>query len=175
MRVQGHRPTSSPRRSMPGLAFAVALATSGCGGAAAPAATAVPADDPAVAEAGRFVEGFFEAYLTEARMDPGTGRVTSALAEGGYRDDPRIGAELADQIDALREAAGEQGLSADPFVCAAEVPERAELTEVAPVDAGRMTVRIDMWHAGQAIPFPVTATVGRSGDGAWQLVGLECR
>lgn len=66
MRVQGHRPTSSPRRSMPGLAFAVALATSGCGGAAAPAATAVPADDPAVAEAGRFVEGFFEAYLTEA-------------------------------------------------------------------------------------------------------------
>ncbi len=163
----------SPRRCAAGLAAALTVAA--CGGAPGTAPTAAPADDPAAAAATRFVEDFFTAYLAKARVDPKTGRVTSDLAAGGYHDDPRIGGDLADQIDDLVEAAGADGLSADPFVCAAEVPERAEVVSLQPDGADRMVARVDMWHAGQGIPFPVTVTVAAAGDGAWQLVGIECR
>jgi len=172
--------TTSPHPHRRRLALALLCAalsvTAGCRSDQGPSER-----DPAVAEAEarEAVEGFYADYIAGSRLDAETGGIHNPLLDGGYRDDERLGAELVEQIDAIRGDDGDRGMQADPFLCAIQIPERADVSEVK-LEGDSAVATLLLHFAGQSIPQRLTVTLGAgeaSADGevGWRLTAIACR
>ncbi len=138
---------------------------------------------PAVEEGGgsdetqvrQAVEAFYADYIDQTTLDDATGTVQNPLIKDyAYRDDARLDAALVEQIDGLVEKAGEEGLSADPFLCAAQVPERADVDTVEVKDKAA-TAKVYTRFPDSPIPFRMTLSLVKGDDGTWKLAQIQCK
>lgn len=84
-------------------------------------AAQAPANTPA-----EVVEEFYAGYLAYIGMDRETGDLRNPLAERAYRDMQGLAPAYVERVDAMLE----EGLHADPFLCAQDIPTFVEVVAV---------------------------------------------
>jgi len=154
--------------------FGLALLSAACKGGG-PASPEAEDNAPAEDQVRQAVEAFYAEYLGQTELDVESGTLQNPLVEDyGYREDARLDAALVTQIDGLVEKAGERGLSADPFLCATQIPERVDVDTVA-LEGDTATATVYTRYADSAIPFRMTVGLVQGDDGAWKLSQIQCK
>lgn len=159
-------------RWMPVLLGLVLVA--GCK-SSAPASPEAEDNRPAEEQVKQAVQDFYADYVDTSKLDPKTGSIQNPLvASYGYREDDRFDAKLVEQIDGMVEKAGERGLSADPFLCSVQIPERTDVGAVK-LDGDAATAEVFTRYPDSGIPFKLTLSLVKDGDGGWKLAQILCK
>jgi hypothetical protein len=173
-RWNGLRSTWRARRTwwMPALLALVLVAGCRDSGPASPEVEDSLPDEDQVTQA---VEGFYADYISSTTLDSASGGIRNPLLEDyGYREDARFDAKLVEQIDGMVEKAGERGLSADPFLCSVQIPQQADVGDVA-LDGDSATAEVFTRYQDSAIPFKLTLSLVKGEDGEWKLAEILCK
>jgi hypothetical protein len=126
------------------------------------------ADHPAA----RAIEAFYADYLQSAAGVEDS-RPEARLSAFEYADRDDVAIDMTRRVDALREGAGEEGMLADPFLCAESLPAKVVPVTVSELE-DRVMIRMQAYHAESTIPQFFSVEAMAQGKG-WQIAAVSCR
>ncbi len=123
------------------------------------------AEEPAGEGPGAVVEAFYIWYLDNSGFDEETNLMHNVIDEATYRDQPQLSEDFIAEIDTL---ASSGTMTADPFLCAQDVPESFEVAEPI-VTNGFATVLVKTSFENHSFEVEL-----EEGDDGWKIVGVNC-
>lgn len=112
------------------------------------------------------VDDYYTWYLGNLGYDPDTGEFRNPLQDGSYQLLGLVSDEFVNHIEQLRT----EGLRADPFLCAQDVPAGFEIREVeADPDAGQAQVLVGTSFPGHQFQVQLLQV-----GGEWKISNVFC-